>query len=142
MRALRFWLVLAILTMVSACRLTHPQQSEQPPARNRPNIRRLLALTGQDQRINELAALVRSRGETAARFGGRMPKAVDPQSLVKKAIDIHAKYLSDDDVVQITRFYETPVGKRLAAAQPMLVAEFARAASEWETELRPIPPKE
>ena len=45
------------------------------------------------------------------------------QAILDAAVPIYDKYLSDDDIKSLIQFYESPVGRKLAAVTPALMAE-------------------
>ncbi|HEX4036588.1 MAG TPA: DUF2059 domain-containing protein [Acidobacteriaceae bacterium] len=59
-------------------------------------------------------------------FEGRMEKA-DFESM---AVTAYQKRLSSDDAAQLIAFYQTPVGKRVIAAMPQIVAETQQAGAQ------------
>lgn len=53
------------------------------------------------------------------------------ESFVNLVIPIYEKYFSDEEIKQLTAFYETPVGKKAVAELPKVVAESQQAGKQW-----------
>lgn len=50
---------------------------------------------------------------------------------------IYAKYLTRDDVRQMTEFYRSPVGRKLVSMTPAISLESARIGQEWMESILP-----
>jgi hypothetical protein len=46
-------------------------------------------------------------------------------------VPIYATHLTRDEIEQLIRFYESPVGRRLTAVQPMISQESMAAGQTW-----------
>ena len=70
-------------------------------------------------------------GEDAAK--GAREKAL--QGLIDRLVPVYDKHLTDADVSEMLRFYESPTGKRVARAMPQLREESTRIVQEWRKEI-------
>ena len=89
------------------------------------NIRKLIVILGgldiQKQGIHE-------------EIGASRKKEVDKkdlQVLIDRLVPVYDKYLTDEEVSKMLRFYESPIGKRVAQAMPKMREESRRITLEW-----------
>jgi hypothetical protein len=59
----------------------------------------------------------------------------DPQQLVDLAVPVYDKYYSGDEVKDLIRLYQTPLGQKMLATMPKLMAELQAAGQKWGEEL-------
>ncbi len=57
------------------------------------------------------------------------------KELTVKLAPVYAEYLSIDDLNKITDFYQSPVGKKLADATPMITTNSMKVGQEWGYEI-------
>jgi uncharacterized protein len=138
--------VLVILT----ASLAYAGQQRKVSAVQEADIRQLLQLTGttdavagqMGQMAEQLKPLVENslppgerRHEIAEAFTKRFRARANSEALTKLMIPIYAKYLTDDDVKSLIRFYESPAGQRLLKVMPQMMKESGEAGREWGTNL-------
>jgi hypothetical protein len=51
--------------------------------------------------------------------------------LLYLCVPIYSKYYSHDEIKQLIKFYETPLGKKVIRITPELAAETMKAGQEW-----------
>lgn len=100
------------------------------------DIRRLLDLTGAGnlgaQVMDQmLASFKQSNPAVPAKFWDDLRTEMNVGQLTELVVPIYDRHLSHDDVRQLIAFYESPVGRKLIAAQPQIVAESMKAGQEW-----------
>lgn len=59
----------------------------------------------------------------------------DPQQLIELIIPIYDKYYSDDEIKQLTQIYGTPLGHKMIAVTPKIMAESQDAGGKWGRDL-------
>ena len=64
-------------------------------------------------------------------FWSEFFRELDTNELVTKIVPIYARHLSDKEVDDLIRFYESPIGKKLISVQPMIMQESMGAGKEW-----------
>jgi hypothetical protein len=64
-------------------------------------------------------------------------RRAEEDHLVDRLIPIYSKYLTKDDVRQLTEFYRSPVGKKLVSLSPQITAESAAIGRMWATSVLP-----
>lgn len=57
-----------------------------------------------------------------------LSKSLENADLNSQAATIYPKYISTEDAARILEFYKTPAGKRLIAAQPLMMSEMQRSS--------------
>jgi hypothetical protein len=62
-------------------------------------------------------------------------KEIKPDDLVNLVIPIYDKYFTDEDIQQLTAFYETPVGRKMVEKLPLITQESMTVGSQWGQEL-------
>jgi hypothetical protein len=113
-------------------------------------IRQLLQLTGttdavtvqMGQMAEQLKPLVEKslppgerRHEIAEAFTKRFRARANSEALTKLMIPIYAKYLNNDDVKSLIRFYQSPAGQRLLKVMPRMMTEAGEAGQDWGTKV-------
>ncbi len=113
-------------------------------------IRQLLQLTGttdavtvqMGQMAEQLKPLVENslppgerRHEIAEAFTKKFRARANSEALTKLMIPIYAKYLNNDDVKSLIRFYQSPAGQRLLKVMPQMMKEAGEAGQEWGTKV-------
>ena len=63
-------------------------------------------------------------------FGVRLMKTL-VDDLAEMLAPIYYKRLTLSDLQEITKFYESPVGKKMAAAQPAIASESMAVGQQW-----------
>ncbi len=131
-----------ILTWIS-CLLLLPCTGAhaQPPAgaQKLQNIRKLIVILGgldlQQLGLRDEPASPGSGAEQPQTRHGEAPaKGVDEkalQGLVDRLVPVYDKYLTEEDVSEMLKFYESRTGKRVALAMPRLREESRRITLEW-----------
>jgi len=59
----------------------------------------------------------------------------DPDQLLALIVPIYGKYFSDDDIKQLIRMYETPIGQKMLSLLPKVVAESQVTGKAWGEEI-------
>jgi uncharacterized protein len=113
-------------------------------------IRQLLKLTGvtatveqqMSRMAEELSPMVerslppgQRRHEIAQAFATKFRARASSEALTQLMIPIYAKYLSEEDVKSLLRFYQTPAGQRLIKVMPQMMKEAGEAGQEWGTKV-------
>ncbi|MGO9118091.1 MAG: ankyrin repeat domain-containing protein [Desulfomonilaceae bacterium] len=68
----------------------------------------------------------------------RLSKDVDEkdlQGLIEKLVPVYEKHLTDEEVSELLKFYESPTGKKAAQAMPQISEESRRIVLEWRQSL-------
>ena len=124
-----------------ACTVAHAQPSASTEKLE--NIRKLIVLLGgldmPKQILNEVFASLREKApQPGSEYEESKTKEVDEkelQELIDKLVPVYDKYLTDDDVSELLKFYDSPTGKRVAQVMPRIREESTRITLEWRQSL-------
>ncbi len=53
------------------------------------------------------------------------------QNLAEMLVPVYEKYLTQDDLEEVIKFYQSPVGKKLAGSTPSITRESMQIGQEW-----------
>ncbi len=147
-RCLRAWLVAAALGVL--CPGLASGQTIDPAFQR--DIERMLELTGAQRLGEQLAgAFVLQAGQNMRQANPTMPpRAIEILSEVVRGlfakefgtlrprlVVAYAKVFTHEEVKQLTAFYESPIGRRLAEVSPALAQAGMEAGQGWAQELAP-----
>ncbi|HET8541352.1 MAG TPA: DUF2059 domain-containing protein [Anaeromyxobacter sp.] len=121
---------------IAAVLLAVPALAAAPDKPRHDDIRKLLVLTGAgqlgvqtaQQMMVSLRPLIPKAPES---FWREFAARLDPDELVEMVVPIYAKHLSAQDVKDLIAFYQSPAGKHLTAAQPLILQESMAAGQAW-----------
>lgn len=133
LRALALALTLGLAATASAD--LAPPPSTLSPAKEK-LIRKLLTLTKASdmamQMMDQMAGQLKPMFPSVpASFWTDFFKEANPDELISKIVPIYGKHLSEDELAQLVKFYETPVGKKLISVQPLIMQESVAVGQVW-----------
>lgn len=104
------------------------------------DIRALLKATGagsmgvqmMDQMITSLQPMA---PQLPATFWDEVRTEFNAEELINLVVPIYAKHLTHEDVKGLIAFYESPVGRKMIAVQPALMAESMEVGQAWGQEI-------
>ena len=102
----------------------------------RAEIRKLIELTGAanvstDALRQVIAPLRASFPQVPDEFWDTFMKEVRADDLIDLIVPIYDRYYTRDDIRDLTRFYQSPVGQKTIKVLPKLSAEAINAGQEW-----------
>ena len=118
-------------------------QENVPPA-NAPaeanDIRQLLEMTGAAKTITSLlpamlGPLKKACPKVPEEVWDEFFRGVTAEGLVNRMVPVYRKYYTEDDVKQLIRFYQSPVGRKMIQVQPELARDSLATGQQWGTEL-------
>ncbi len=134
-----------LLLIFSAPLALAGQKPQTAPAQEA-DIRELLRVTGMTETVgrqmNQMAdqlkpLLERSlppgdrRHEIVETFTKKFLARANSEALMQQIIPIYAKYMSEDDVKAVIRFYKSPAGQRLLKVMPRMMQESSAVGQQW-----------
>ena len=132
---------LAVLALTTVARAEPPvAKPKAAPSEKANDIRRMLDLTGSGQlgvQVMEqmLPQFRKMMPKVPQKFWDDFMKEVNADELVDLVVPFYDKRLTHDEVKQVIKFYESPVGKKLTAAIPEISAESMEAGRRWGMEI-------
>ena len=68
-------------------------------------------------------------------FFEKFHSKLDAQQMVDLAVPVYGKYYSDDEIKQLIQIYQTPLGQKMLASMPKLLAELQAAGAQHGEEV-------
>ena len=99
-------------------------------------IKKLLDLTGSGKLgVQVIQTMITSYKQSIDnvpdKFWDEITKEINADTLVSMIIPIYEKYFTDEEILQMIAFYETPVGKKVIATLPDIMKESMATGEEW-----------
>lgn len=109
-------------------------QSEQQAKRT--EIRKLIQLTGaaniSANALQQIIGPLRSAyPQVPDEFWDTFTKEVHSDELIDLVVPIYDKYYTREEIAELTRFYQSPIGQKTIQVLPKLSAEAIDAGQEW-----------
>ena len=60
---------------------------------------------------------------------------IDGSEIVNMVIPVYQKYLTEEDVIALNSFYDSPVGRKLIRVQPSIMQESMVIGQQWGQKL-------
>lgn len=103
-------------------------------------INKLLEVTGAKemttQIINNLIDSVKKTAPNASEeFWSTVKKELNVDDLLNLIIPVYTKYLTIDEIKEIVKFYESPIGKKLISVTPQIAQETMVIGQKWGVDL-------
>ena len=104
------------------------------------DIRKLMQMTGATamgtQMIEEMVGRFKTMmPNVSAAYWDEMMREVNTDALLEMIIPVYDRNLTHDEVKEILKFYESPVGKKLISIMPVIQKEAVAAGQEWGRKL-------
>ena len=143
MKTLRYLITGLCLLVCSAVAQTPapaPAQAsssaQQQQDAKRAEIRKLIELTGaanvSTDAMRQIIAPIRaSNPNVPDAFWETFLQEVHPDELIDLVIPIYDRYYTLDEIHDLTRFYQSPVGQKTIKVLPKLSAEAIEAGQQW-----------
>ena len=92
-------------------------------------------MDGMEQNIRPLMTSSLPEGEYRDRlidlFFAKFHSKADPQQVLDLALPAYDRYYSDEEIKELIRFYETPLGRKTVSILPKLMGELQEAGRTW-----------
>ncbi len=122
-----------------------PAPPEMDPTKEA-DIRRLMAVTKADSFITQLMQNLGEgirpvmssslpagdyRDKLIDLFIAKFKSNIDSKELINMAVPLYDKYFSDQEIKELIKFYETPVGQKAISTLPQLTMEMQKQGRAW-----------
>lgn len=129
------WVGMAIAASVCVSMIALAAEADSTAEKQR-DIRRLMVLTGAGdlgiQVMDQmLASFKESLPQVPDTFWQEFRKDINANALIDLCVPVYEKHLSHSDIKEMIRFYETPAGKRVVKALPLITQESMLAGQKW-----------
>jgi len=128
------WAIMSFLLLLCCA----PALLAQSPgtATKEENIRKILIQTDargvfKRELETQINAKRKEVSNVPAKFWDEFLKEIDTEKFVELLIPIYERHFSNDELTQLIAFYETPLGKKMVATLPQIVAESAAAGGKY-----------
>lgn len=118
------------------------QGSEKDPKQlaKENDIRKLLIATGAGkmgvQVMKQMFGALKAQNPSIpSSYFDKLMNEVDPKELIEITIPSYDKHLTHDEIKELIKFYESPIGKKLIEKQPMIMQDAMVAGQKWGFEL-------
>ena len=116
----------------------------QPPAEDKAaktqDILKLMELTGAGnvgvQSFEQLLEMLKGKHPAVpAAFWDEFKLEVKPDELVTLIISVYDQNLTHEDITEAIKFYESPAGRRLTGALPVISQQSVQAGQAWSEQI-------
>ena len=117
---------------------TTPQK--QPETQKQRDIRKLLKITGSgelgQQVMNQMIGnMKKAMPQVPDKFWADFMKEVHTDELVDLIVPVYDRNLTQNDVTELIRFYESPTGKKFVSVLPKITQESMGVGEKWGRDL-------
>jgi hypothetical protein len=115
-------------------------QPKQPETQKQKDIRKLLKITGSGELGTQVMGqmignMKKAMPQVPEKFWSDFMKEVHTDELVDLIVPVYDRNLSQGDVTELIRFYESPTGKKFVSVLPKITQESMGVGEKWGREL-------
>jgi hypothetical protein len=118
------------------------QKAEAIDPQKEKDIRALLEVSGTaklgmqvlEQMITQMR---RTHPDVPPQFWEAFKKEVSADDFIDLIVPVYARHFSDEEVKELIKFYQSPIGQKLVREQPLMMRELMIAGQQWGAELGP-----
>ncbi len=147
---------LALMVFSIALLLPQALRAEDVHSEKRADIRKLVELTGMAGMVRQMMGTMAEQFvSTLRRRSPDIPEGAivivrkdteevmsshieGPGGLVDRVVPIYDKYFTGEELKGLIAFYQSPLGRKVIAAMPLLMQESMAAGREWGKGLAPL----
>jgi hypothetical protein len=128
-------LVLAVSVFTLSMSMTASSEPASPAS-----VKRLMEITGAGnlsvQMMNQMILSLKQQAPGAPlKYWIDFMSEIDSGDMENLVVPIYQKYLTEEDIVAINKFYSSPVGKKLIQHQPDIMKESMAVGQRWGQDL-------
>jgi hypothetical protein len=130
----------AIFLALSLVLLATTASAQSPDSVKLNHVRQLVDLMGSGRLgVQAIGSILdeykKAMPNVPPEFWDELMKEIKPDELVDLIIPIYAKYFTDDDILQMSIFYNSPVGKKVIKTLPVITQEGMNVGKQWGQQL-------
>ena len=104
------------------------------------DIRKLLIATGAGKMgVQAMQQMINSikiqNPNVPSDYFDKLMEEADPNELIEISIPSYDKHMTHDDIKQLLKFYNSPIGKKLIEKQPLILRDSMIVGQKWGMEL-------
>lgn len=139
--------LLAAFMVATFCTATAQEQTEQQTTTQHPeqsekqqDIMKLLRLSGSGElgiqvMDQMLITFESSFSQVPQKFWDDFRKEIKSDDLLELIAPLYDKYFTHDDIRELIRFYESPIGKKMIMTMPLVMQESMSIGQQWGEEI-------
>ncbi len=123
-----------------AARAETPTPQKAPETQKQKDIRKLLKITGSGELGTQvmsqmIGSMKKAMPQVPEKFWGDFMKEVRTDELIDLIVPIYDRNLTQDDVRELIKFYESPTGKKFVSVLPKITQESMVVGEKWGRDL-------
>jgi uncharacterized protein len=132
---------MAVLCVLSgAARADSSAGQKAPETQKQKDIRKLLKITGSGELGTQVMSqmignMKKAMPQVPEKFWADFMKEVHTDELIDLIVPVYDRNLSQGDVTELIKFYESPTGKRFVSVLPKITQESMGVGEKWGREL-------
>lgn len=88
------------------------------------------------QMVEQMVQAIRQQHpDVPDNFWAEVQADVHPEAFMEKLVPIYDAHFSADDIREMIKFYESPIGQKLVKEQPSMMRESMKIGQQWGFEL-------
>jgi hypothetical protein len=132
--------VAVLCVLGGAVRADSSAGQKAPETQKQKDIRKLLRITGSGELGTQVMAqmignMKKAMPQVPEKFWGDFMKEVHTDELVDLIVPVYDRNLSQGDITELIRFYESPTGKKFVSVLPKITQESMGVGEKWGREL-------
>jgi hypothetical protein len=129
-----------VCVLGGAARADSSAGQKPPETQKQKDIRKLLKITGSGELGTQVMSqmignMKKAMPQVPEKFWGDFMKEVHTDELIDLIVPVYDRNLSQGDVTELIRFYESPTGKKFVSALPKITQESMGVGEKWGREL-------
>lgn len=129
-----------VCVLGAAARAQPTSQARAPETQKQRDIRKLLQITGSGQLGTQVMSqmvgnMKKAMPQVPEKFWADFMKEVHTEELVELIVPVYDRNLSEGDITELIRFYESPTGKKFVSVLPKLTQESMGVGEKWGRDL-------
>lgn len=132
---------IAVLGVLGGVARADSSAGQKPPeTQKQKDIRKLLKITGSGELGTQVMAqmignMKKAMPQVPEKFWGDFMKEVHTDELIDLIVPVYDHNLSQGDVTELIRFYESPTGKKFVSVLPKITQESMGVGEKWGRDL-------
>ena len=123
-----------------AARAQSTTQAREPETQKQKDIRKLLKITGSGELGTQvmgqmLGNMKKAMPQVPEKFWADFMKEVHTEELIDMIVPVYDRNLTQGDITELIRFYESPTGKKFVSVLPKITQESMVVGEKWGREL-------
>ena len=128
---------IAVLGVLGGVARADSSAGQKPPeTQKQKDIRKLLKITGSGELGTQVMAqmignMKKAMPQVPEKFWGDFMKEVHTDELIDLIVPVYDRNLSQGDITELIKFYESPTGKKFVSVLPKITQESMGVGETW-----------